>query len=898
MTDPRAHLTAALAAHYRIDRELGAGGMATVYLAHDLKHDRPVALKVLRPELAAILGGERFLKEIRLTANLQHPHILGLHDSGEADGVVYYVMPYVEGESLRDRINRERQLPIEDAVRITTEVAGALDYAHRHGVVHRDIKPENILLHDGSALVADFGIALAASSAGGGTRLTETGMSLGTPYYMAPEQAMGEREITGRADVYALGCVLYEMLTGEPPFTGATAQAIVARVLTEEPRSITLQRRTVPPQVEGAVLTALEKLPADRYSTAAQFAEALHGSGATLRVTRAPGTLPPLPAARARRATWIAAGLAVLGVSVGVWGWLATRAGRRAPARWQYISLGDSASLTLTAPSFALSPDGSTLVFKDGRPNGLLYLKRQGDLAATAIGGTERAQNPVFSPDGEWIAFVADGHLKKVLGSGGAPVTLADSVAGGYGGAAWLDDHTIVYVASNLTSLRRIPEAGGLSSVVPIDSLGLGGGIGMPRALPHARGLLFQYCASGCVTQGVHVLDLRTGKQHALFPDAAQAWYLPTGHLLYVQRNGAALAVPFDLGKLEVTGPPIPVLESVQVYGIGGFALLDVSPSGTLMYVVGSATGTDQQIVRVSRAGLTTPLDTAWHGEFNSLALSHDGRRLAVGIGTGGGLNIWVRDVAGGPATRLTFGAQDRRPAWSPDGREIAFIRDSVGTGAFANGSGKNAVYARATDGSGRDRFLAHIDRAIQEVDWSRDGRWILVRTDNGTRGAGDILGFRTSGDTTPVPLLDSPFTELHPAVSPDGRWIAYSSDESGVAEVYVRPFPATQGGRWQVSNGGGTEPRWSADGGEIFFLDQTARLVAAQVRGSPTFAVVGSKVLFDAGSFTLDFFHQCYDVSPDGKTFYFVSPRQPQHAVDIVWVDHWFSDLKRKLAR
>ncbi len=274
---PPDRLTAALSAHYRLERELGQGGMATVYLAHDLKHDRKVAVKVLRPELAAVIGAERFLAEIKTTANLQHPHILGLIDSGDADGFLYYVMPYVEGESLRDRLDHETQLPIDVAVRITSEVASALDYAHRHGVIHRDIKPENILLHDGSALVADFGIALAAHKAGS-TRMTETGMSLGTPHYMSPEQAMGERELTARSDVYALGCVLYEMLVGEPPFTGPTAQSIVAKVMTDDPRPLHTLRRTVPPAVEDAVLTALEKLPADRFASAAEFARRSPGA--------------------------------------------------------------------------------------------------------------------------------------------------------------------------------------------------------------------------------------------------------------------------------------------------------------------------------------------------------------------------------------------------------------------------------------------------------------------------------------------------------------------------------------------------------------------------------------------------------------------------------------------
>jgi len=303
-------LAEALADRYRIERELGAGGMATVFLAEDLRHRRSVAVKVLRPELAAVIGADRFLAEIRTTANLQHPHILPLFDSGGADSFLFYVMPYVDGESLRDRLGREKQLPVAEAVRIASEVASALDYAHRHGVVHRDIKPENVLLHEGRALVADFGIALAVTEAGG-SRLTETGLSLGTPMYMSPEQATGEREITARADVYSLGAVTYEMLLGEPPFTGPSAQAIVARVLTEDPRPLTAARRTVPPAVEDAVLAALEKLPADRPVSAASFASLLAASATTtggMHRTRAAG----------RRSRAVAAGALLLAGAAGV----------------------------------------------------------------------------------------------------------------------------------------------------------------------------------------------------------------------------------------------------------------------------------------------------------------------------------------------------------------------------------------------------------------------------------------------------------------------------------------------------------------------------------------------------------------------------------------------------
>ena len=890
---PTDRLSQALSDRYRIERELGQGGMATVYLAHDVRHDRNVALKVLRPELAAIVGADRFLQEIKTTANLQHPHILPLHDSGEADGTVFYVMPHVEGESLRDRLNRERQLPVDEAMRIAREVADALDYAHRHGVIHRDIKPENILLHDGRALVADFGIALAVSRSDGGTRMTETGMSLGTPHYMSPEQAMGEREITAKSDVYALGCVLYEMLVGEPPFAGPTAQAIIARVLTEEPRSLTLQRRTIPPHVEAAVQKALAKLPADRFQTAAQFSEALvnpaFGATAASAVSAGRSAVPPF---RRSAVTAVSAVTVVLFAVLAAWGWLRARAASRQPTTWQYVSLGDSVTLVTDYPAMALSPDGAMLVFKDNRQNGRLWIKQRSELEPTPIPGTERAQNPTFSPDGEWIAFVADGRLKKVRPSGGATVTLADSAAVGYGGAAWLDDGTIVYATGSLAGLRRVSAAGGSPTIALSDTNLSGGGIGMPVPLPGARGVLFQLCSSGCVTMAVHVLDLRTGVQKPLLDDVPQAWYLPNGRLLYVRRDGVAVAAPFDLERLEITGEAVPVLEGVDVRALAGFALLTWSPSGSVVYVRGAGASSDYGVVRVDRAGVMSPIDTSWYGEFNSMSLSRDGRRLAVGIGAGGGLNIWIKQLDRGPTTRLTFGNRDRRPAWSPDGRLVAFIRDSANT---------SAVFARLADGSGPDRLVARLDRLVQEVAWSPDGNWVVVRTDNTMSGAGDLVGVRTTGDSTPVPLVASDFTELHPAVSPDGRWLAYASNESGGNEVYVRPFPDTQAARWQVSNGGGALPVWSPTGRELFYLDADNRLVAAQLQAGPTFAVAGLAPLLDASGFALDAFHQSYDVGPDGRTFVFLSPRRlagDTRGVRIVWVDNWFRDVEARVRR
>ena len=414
MTDVLARLDTALAGRYHLDRELGAGGMATVYLAHDLRHDRRVAMKVLRPELAAVIGAERFLSEIKTTAHLQHPHILPLFDSGETDSFLFYVMPYVEGESLRDRLNRDKQLPISDAIRIAREVADGLDYAHRHGVVHRDIKPENILLHDGRALIADFGIALAASKAGE-TRMTQTGMSLGTPSYMSPEQAMGDREIGARSDIYALGAMTYEMLVGDPPFTGSTAQAIVAKAMTEKPIPPTRLRDTVPPAVEDAVLTALQKLPADRFATAKEFGEALAGH-VTLSRTATRVLPASMPGAGPWRRLALASGFASLAL-LAVTAWALTRRPAAGGPAIYDLALPDSASMAFAAGTagtgygaavrnLSVAPDGSFAVYTSGQgASSLLWYRSLRDDTVRPIAGTAGANAPRISPDGNRVAF-------------------------------------------------------------------------------------------------------------------------------------------------------------------------------------------------------------------------------------------------------------------------------------------------------------------------------------------------------------------------------------------------------------------------------------------------------------------------------------------------------------
>jgi serine/threonine-protein kinase len=711
--------------------------------------------------------------------------------------------------------------------------------------------------------------------------MTETGMSLGTPHYMSPEQAMGEREITARSDVYALGVVLYEMLTGDPPFTGSTAQAVVARVLTEATRPILPQRHTIPPEVEAAVLTALEKLPADRFATAAQIAEALNArtTGGTQITPRAEPVERGASVARWRIAAGVATLVALAALIFAGWGWRRSTTAA-APLTRTIVLLGDSTTPLTTVPSMALSPDGSVLVYRDAAPNRGLWLKRRDQLQAAPLPGTERATNPVFSPDGAWIAFVSAGRLKKVSVAGGTVVTIADSAAGGYGGAAWLDDGTLVFTAPRIDEFRRVGASGGaVTRAFRAASLG-GRGFGMPVALPQSRGFLFQGCTSGCVTMGIYVVDLRTGKEKLLLPDAAHAQYVGHGRLLYVRRDGTVLLAPFDLDRLEVKGSGAPVADGVRVGN--GYAVLAASTSGTLVYVRGSGNSAETLPVRVTAAGVATPIDTAWYGPLSSLALSPEGGRLAAGMGArDGDLNIWIKQLDRGPVTRLTFGGRDRRPAWSPDGRTIAFVRDT-GTGSV--------IMARAADGSSADRVLARIPNQPQEIVWAGDGSWLVLRTDNAMPDAGDLIGVRTTGDTTPVPLVATPFAELTPAVSADGRWLAYASNESGNLELYVRPFPNTSSARWQVSVNGGSEPRWSRDGKTLYFLDGSKRMLAAHLKGGAEFAVMGVDPLFDASVFRLDDVHQSYDVTADGR-FVFLSPGNELGAAAtprVVWVDGW----------
>jgi Tol biopolymer transport system component len=880
-------LRTGLADRYRIERELGAGGMATVYLAHDLKHDRDVAIKVLHPDLGAALGGDRFLSEIRTTARLQHPHILPLLDSGEADGLLYYVMPLITGETLRTRLERERQLPVSDAVLIAREVADALGYAHSLGVIHRDIKPENILLQGGHALVADFGIALAVQSAGG-TRMTQTGLSLGTPQYMSPEQAMGERAIDARSDIYALGAVTYEMLAGDPPFTGSSVQAIVAKVLTEKPSPIRTVRDTVPDAVEAAVLTALAKLPADRWPTAADFVAALdgHGPSTGLRVAARSGVparpwsvRSPLPWAVAFALTMLAA----------IWGWLPRTGTEAQPVvrleLQPVIGTRFAFPVTGVATELALSPDGSRVIYAASAASGewMLYLRNLDQLVSRDIPGTAGAYNPEFSPDGKWIAFrSADGKLKKIALDGSALTTLCSIDNGGSVGAGltWVSDKEIVFARGTYSEGRglwRVSADGGEPvQFSKFDSVSRERLQLSPMAVDNGRLILYSSTVASNADLTMAVIETATGKSTVLTGlFGARAIGLVDGFLLYVRNDGALMAAPFDATRLRA-GAPMQISDSIAVPASAWSTPIALSANGSLLYQKGGVTS---QLVTLKNGTTQVLLDSAQI--YLHPRLSPDGRRIAVEVQGAAGVEIWILDLQNHTSARLTHGGFNNRPEWTPDGRQVLYTSSTR--------KPADALWLQPADGSAEATLAAKDANPIREGVIAPDGQSVVYRVDTPNNNR-DIYRAALSGDRTPVPLLVGINDDKEPRVSPDSKWFTYVSNESGREEVYVRALSG-DGGRVQVSTGGGGEPLWSRDGQRIFYRAGTG-IVAATIVTSPSLVVTARAPLLD-GPFATDVYHPNYDVEPDDQTFVMVRPVAENR--QLVLVVNWLQELRQR---
>ncbi len=886
MSDVTAKLSTALADRYQIERRLGEGGMATVYLAQDLKHKRKVAVKVLRPELAAVLGAERFVQEITTTASLQHPNILPLFDSGEADGFLYYVMPYIKGETLRQKLDRETQLGIDEAVKITTDVADALDHAHRNGVIHRDIKPENILLHDGRPMIADFGIALAVSAAAGG-RMTETGLSLGTPHYMSPEQATAEKDLTNRSDIYSLGSVLYEMLTGSPPHVGSSAQQIIMKIVTEEALPVTNVRKSVPPHVAAAVATSLEKLPADRFSSAAHFAEVLVDpafAGTAASVAHAAAA--PFPARATGRTILVALAVTVgLLAVVASWGWLR-------PVPSEVLRLGivfpqGEMLVSATTHPVAISPDGSRIVYvgpdQAGRGGDQLWVRELSHHAGRPIPGTEQARAPFFSPDGEFVAFFSGdpGDVRVVPVAGGPVQTVLADSAVPWGGDWGRDGHLYVTIMGG--RLVRMPARGGPVEVVSSPDTSRGETFHeYPHLHPNGKFVLIQIWYSAVTQTQIGVVSLETGAVHTL-ADGLNGRFLDNGDVIYATMERQLLVAPFDPSAMAFAASPVIVEEGVYTDLFAGVGVFAVSHDGRLVYHRSAGAGSER-VVWVDRAGEAVPVDSGWIGDFGDPALSPDGSRLAVTVNDPGGTFVWVKELDRGPMIRITFGDQiSFRSAWMPDGRSLVFV------GGLEQ---RSELWSSPADGSGVPTLLLRHDPPPLSATWSPDGQWLVFRSSSGAGGSPDIMGLRPGIDSSARVFVGSPAFERAPAIAPDGRWIAYVANESGREEVYVRPFPDTERAKWLVSLSGGAEPRWAHSGQEIFYRTPRGELASRSVEiDDETIRFGDVEVLFDASPYKTDNSHHAYDVAPDDQRFLMI--RSAEATSSLVVVFNWLEELK-----
>ncbi len=801
-------------------------------------------------------------------------------------------MPYVEGETLQGWIDREKQLPVEEAVRVTVAIANALDYAHQHSVVHRDIKPGNIMLQAGEPVVGDFGIALAVGSAGG-ARLTETGLSVGTPFYMSPEQATGDQLVGAATDIYALGAVLYELLIGDPPYMGSTAQAVLGKIIQGVPVSARDTRPSVPANVDAAIRKSLEKLPADRFKSAQELARALadpafrHGEDAAAGVGAA-------SAGPWRTAALVASGLAVL------FGGLAFQA-RNRPEHTHPVERFAVPFLEGQEPGYAgsagfeLSPDGTMLVYRHNTETGQnLMVRRWDELSATPVRETEGASSPAVSPDALELAF-EDGDDINVLAFAGGPVRTL--IAGDH--PEWGPDG-FIYVATD-SGAFRIPSTGG--AVEQLSRVGEGeNGHRVVDILPGGRAALVHVRVEGQQPDDLSGLDLESGAMTPLIEGvggafgASRSRYLPSGHLVYGLPDGTVMAVRFDPDDLEVLGTPIAVVDDV-----GAWSLSDEGKFFRSFASGSTGTNVPLQLLWVTRTGEATPVDPDWtfgsgfdlnHG----WRISPDGSMVALREYTDAGYDMWVKRLPDGPRSRLTFGdAEEKMPVWAPGGRDVTFL---------SNRSGNHDVWSKPADGTREAELLVDMEQDLATIDWSPDGEWLFLRTSTGTRTLSerDVFALRPGTDSVPSRLFAGEFREISPSVSPDGRWIVYASDETGRYEVYVRPFPDVGAGRWQVSIDGGRGPKWAHSGREIFFLSPDEEMMAVEVSAGTDFGAGGPIRLFEEGDRWVETNLEgvFYDVAPDDQRFLIAEfvrsevddggPAPPS----VILVNNFFEELKR----
>jgi serine/threonine protein kinase/Tol biopolymer transport system component len=882
---------------YEILSAIGAGGMGEVYKARDTRLDRTVAIKVLPTHLAdrAELR-ERFEREAKTIASLNHPHICTLYDTGHQDEVDFLVMEYIEGETLAQRLQKGA-LPIQPVLQYAIEIADALDKAHRKGITHRDLKPGNIMLTRSGAKLLDFGLAKLKQDVAPATpesqlvtmkgAITGEGTILGTLQYMAPEQVEA-KEVDARTDIFAFGVVVYEMATGKKAFEGKSQASLMAKILEAEPPSISSLQPMTPPQLERVVKTCLAKDPDERWQTASDLCRELKwiaegGSHAGI----------PAPADSARSwkkfLPWVAAIVVAMAAVAGAMLYVRhTTPARTAAVRF---TIGPPEKLVFNAnPAFlSVSPDGTKVAFFTGtQTSGMqLWIRALDSPTAQAFPGTEGGGQPFWSPDSQFVGFFASGSLKKIAVSGGSPQILTEvravNVAGASNAGGTWNRNGVILFTSDESTIHRVSESRGPSSpVTTLDKSRPEIAHLWPQFLPDGNHFLFFEFGSGSQTgagnSSIYASSLDSKEKKLILSSNTNAVYVLPGYLLFT-RQGTLMAQAFDAARLELEGEPVPVAQGIQSGALVGRGAFSASDNGVLAYRSGG-TAPPLTLAWVSRNGTEQTLSAPAHN-YALPRLSPDGQRVAAGIEEAEN-QIWLYDLSRDALTRLTFeGKANVDPIWTPDGKRIVFKGE------------KNRLFWQSADGSGTAEDLVSGELSTNNVPGSisPDGQELALIEDRAVRK----IWIMPLKDRIPHMLDDSPQYETAPEFSPDGRWIVYASNESGRDEIYVRPYTG-QGGKWQVSTEGGTEPVWNPKGHELFYRNGQ-KMMAVDYNAQPTFSAGKPKMLFEGSYVSTPRTSPDYDVSPDGQRFLMLKPPdQAQAPAPINVVLNWTDELKQQV--
>ncbi len=898
---------------YDIVAPLGAGGMGEVYRARDTRLERTVAIKILPAHLSSDpVHKQRFEREAKIISSMNHPHICVLHDVGQQDGINYLVMECVEGETLTKRLEKGA-LPLEQVLKYGMQIADALDKAHRSGVIHRDLKPGNVMLTATGAKLLDFGLAKPAAPLASlatltaavtrSSPMTEQGAIVGTFQYMSPEQIEG-KELDGRSDIFSLGAVLYEMVTGKKAFEGKSQLSVASAILEKEPAAIGTIKPMTPPALDHAVRRCLTKEPERRWQSAADLAGEMQWIAEA--GSQAGGPVPEVPHRKlGERLAWVAACVLGIALAVVAMGWRRTD---RTPApaaplvRLNAELSPDTAIDRFRGAWLALSPDGTRIVVAESDPSTgtwRLVARSLDQSQFVPLFGADRGRTPLFSADGQWIALFADGKLKKIPVQGGAPVTLCDA-PGFPRGASWGGDGNIVAAFNDgAIGLVRVPSGGGVPTALTQLSKEKGETAhGWPQVLPGSQAVLFTaYRAASSDDGEIVVVSLKTGERKTVYKGGFFGRYLPSGHLVFLRQN-TLFAAPFDLERLALTAAPQPIIEEVNSSTRGG-GDFDFSRNGTLVYVSSKGPSLNRQIAWLGGTGQTKPLqETPSH--YESPRFSPDGKRLAFDLAAGPVQgDIWVKDLERDTMSRLThLPGRSTKPVWTPDGGGIVFgVTQQEVPG----------IYWIRADGTGEGQLLMREEdkRRLSPSSISPDGKR-LAYSQYSTDIHGEIWTAPLEGDSEhprlgkPEVFLHTSFSEAYPVFSPDGHWLAYSSDESGTPELYVRPFPGP-GGKLQISTGGGSYPIWSRKEHKLYFLTPDWRIMVLDYVANGGSFVPGKPQLWSPRSLVYMGGLYPYDLAPDGKSFAVVldtagTEQEQKRTESVVVLLNFFDELRRKV--